>query len=101
MIWKIIPSKMKKIVQTTPRTLDNKIISLEHQLTLLRDFFVKLEDGDDKYYKYVASALRVLVYYSATNKPLLVKLASKFKIIPIINDGPISKKLEEIGRAHV
>lgn len=97
---------MQKITRI-PRSEDELIQALSDNLELLRDAIKKVRSGDFKYLKSIKGILRILVHNAGTNKPLLIKLADKYSITPIIKtDGPrgifkrsLNDFLEEIAFA--
>lgn len=68
----------KQRVQLTDEEL---VDSLKQNSTLLAEFLEKgCRQGDEKFFGEIAGKLRVLVYQSRTNIPLLLGLAEKFHI---------------------
>lgn len=75
------------------RTTIDLINALEQHLDLLRDHINKFKSGDFKYYKPIMTELRLLVYKSKTNNPLLIFLAQQNGIaLTIHRDAPPFKK---------
>lgn len=84
-----------KKVGKTSRTPETLIASFGDHLALLKDYIIKLEKGDKKYYKAIMAELRVLVYKSRANKPLLFRLAAQHSINPVIYEKERKMGLEE------
>jgi hypothetical protein len=94
-------------VTRTQRSEDDLIEALSDNLSLLTDAIDRARTGDFKYIKTIKGILRILVHTSGTNRPLLIGMAKKYSVTPIVRtDGPrgISERtlddfLEEIGFA--
>ncbi len=64
-----------------PRETAERFEALRRHTSLLRDFYARaFAEGDDRYLGEVAGKLRVLVYESRTNHPLLLDIAEQFGI---------------------
>lgn len=89
------------------RNEDDLISALSDNLDLLEEAIKKSRAGDFKYIKVIKGILRVLVYTSKSNIPLLIELAKKYSVIPTIKtegprgvfERPLDIFLEEIGFA--
>jgi hypothetical protein len=76
-----------KKVGKTHRTSKILIAAFGDHLVLLNSYVKELENGDKKYYKAIMAELRVLVYESRTNKPLLSRLAAQHNIDPVVYEN--------------
>jgi hypothetical protein len=73
--------------------------ALKENIELLRDSIDKVKSGDTKYIKVIFALLRILVIEKGKNKALLLGLADKFKIVPMVYldvpFGPTTMPLKE------
>lgn len=84
-----------KKVGKTPRTSKTLIAAFGDHLALLSSYIKNLENGDKKYYKAIMAELRVLVYKSRTNKPLLSRLAIQHNINLVVYENGEQMSLNE------
>jgi len=83
-----------------PRSQQNLIAALQRHVTLLEEYSGRaFRDGDEAYFGEVAGKLRVLVYESPSNRPLLIDLMKELDIsIPIHisrPEGDVQMSIEE------
>lgn len=90
-----IHNNFKKSSGKTLRPSEDILDSFKEHLKLLKDFILKLEEGDKEYYKSIMGELRVLVYKSRTNNPLIPKLAIDYNINSVIREDQRELSLEE------
>lgn len=84
-----------KSIKRISRTQRDLINSLKEHLELLQEYTKKFKSGDSKYYKPIVTELRLLTHKSRKNIPLLIYLAQKNRVIPVIyRDVPPFKKSE-------